>query len=112
MSSALAARNGSIGHVDYFIADDESWTLPFVVVDTSNFIGGRHVVVPTAALRIDDRSAGDLTVATTTARIRSAPEYDDRRPMDSTLATDVNEHYGNTHGATGAARSAGEATAL
>jgi hypothetical protein len=103
----LAARDGSIGHVDYFIADDDSWTVPFAVVDTSNFIGGRHVLVATAVLRVDDVPAGDLTAATTTERIRAAPAYDDRRPIDSTFAARVHDHYGTTDAATaGTAQSA------
>jgi hypothetical protein len=47
----LVAADGEIGHVDHCIFDDDSWTMPYVVVDTSNWIGDRHVIGPTEAGR-------------------------------------------------------------
>jgi hypothetical protein len=90
----LVARDGEIGHVDHCIFDDDTWTMPYVVVDTSNWIGGRHVLVPTEAAREKDTMDRVLAVAYPTDLIRSAPEYDGTRPLDRAVEERIRSHYG------------------
>jgi hypothetical protein len=90
----LMARDGEIGHVDNCIIEDESWTLPYFLIDTSNWIGGRHVLVPTAAVREQDPGDRHLALDLTVERIRSAPEYDASQPLDSLLEGRLRAHYG------------------
>jgi hypothetical protein len=89
----LMARDGEIGHVDNCIVEDDSWTLPYFLIDTSNWIGGRHVLVPTAAVREVDTVDRELGIDLSVERIRSAPEYDADLPLDSTLESLVRSHY-------------------
>ena len=37
----IVATDGEIGHVDDFLIDENGQTLRYLVVDTSNWIGGR-----------------------------------------------------------------------
>ena len=90
----VVARDGDVGHVDHCIFDDDSWTMPYFVVDTSNWIGGRHVLVPTEAVREKETMDRALAVACTTDLIRSAPEYDGALPLDSTGEKRIRSHYG------------------
>jgi hypothetical protein len=89
----LVTRDGEIGHVDDCIVEDESWALPYFLIDTSNWIGGKHVLVPTSAVREVDAVDRRLRVDLTTERIRSAPEYDASLPLDRTLEGRVRAHY-------------------
>ncbi len=41
----LHAVDGPIGHVDDFLFDEKTWTVQYLVVATSNWIGGRSVLV-------------------------------------------------------------------
>ena len=41
----IHAIDGEIGHVDDFLLDESSWALRYLVVDTSNWIGGKQVLV-------------------------------------------------------------------
>jgi len=41
----IHATDGQIGHVDDFVLDESTWTIQYLVVDTSNFIGGKWVVI-------------------------------------------------------------------
>src|SRR6476660_3534178 len=41
----IVATDGEIGHVDDFLIDGGNWTLRYLVVDTSNWIGGRSVLI-------------------------------------------------------------------
>jgi uncharacterized protein YrrD len=72
----LHARDGEIGHVDDFLIGQESWRIRYLLVDTSNWIGGRAVIVsPDAVERIDkDRSL--LYVAADRDAIKKAPELE------------------------------------
>ena len=49
----LEATDGGIGHVDEFLVD-EGWHIRYLVVDTSNWPGGKSVIVPSSAVdRVD-----------------------------------------------------------
>ena len=39
------ATDGTIGHVNDFIVDDQTWQVLFLVVDTHNWIGGKKVLI-------------------------------------------------------------------
>ena len=43
----LHASDGPIGHVDDFLFDEQTWAIRYLVIDTSNWIGGRTVLVST-----------------------------------------------------------------
>jgi len=42
----IAAIDGAIGHAEDFIYDEQDWALAALVIDTRNWLPGRHVVVP------------------------------------------------------------------
>jgi sporulation protein YlmC with PRC-barrel domain len=42
----LHAVDGEIGHIDDFVVDDRTWTIRYLLIDTSNRIGGRAVLIP------------------------------------------------------------------
>jgi hypothetical protein len=41
----IRARDGEIGHIDDFVIDPVTWGIQYLVIDTSNWIGGRSVLV-------------------------------------------------------------------
>lgn len=41
----IQATDGEIGHVDDVLLDEQSWHVRYLVLDTSNWIGGRSVVI-------------------------------------------------------------------
>jgi sporulation protein YlmC with PRC-barrel domain len=68
----ICAIDGEIGHVDDFLID-EGGTVHYLVVDTSNWIGGRSVLIsPTAVGRIDS-PARKIHVNLTRSAIKSGP---------------------------------------
>ncbi len=71
----LHARDGEIGHVDDFVIGEESWRIRYLLVDTSNWIGGRSVVVLTDAVTGIDREAGVLHVDATREDIRNSGTF-------------------------------------
>ena len=72
----IQATDGSIGHVDDFLIDEATWLIEFLRLDTSNFIGGRAVLVPRQALREVRWPDRTIDVALTRDEIRTSLEYD------------------------------------
>lgn len=71
----LHATDGEIGHVDDFLVDP-SWKVAYLVVDTSNWVGGRSVLVsPTAVLKIDVETQ-EIQVRLTRKEIEQSPSVD------------------------------------
>ena len=71
----IAASDGEIGHVDDFVIDDGSWTVRHIVVDTSNWPGGRSVLLSPATVRSIDWSRRKVYVDAPVERINTGPEY-------------------------------------
>jgi hypothetical protein len=72
----IQASDGEIGHVDDLIIDDERWAIRYLRIDTSNWIGGKPVLVPQRALRRADWGRGTIEVALTKDQVHSSPRYD------------------------------------
>lgn len=72
----LHARNGEIGHVDDFLIGEESWRIRYLLVDTSNWIGGRSVIVSPETVERIDKDKELLNIAVDREAIKQAPELD------------------------------------
>jgi len=68
----LVATDGEIGHIDDFLLD-ANWTVRYLVVDTSNWIGGRSVLVSPSAIDEIDPSAEKIRVRLTREEIKNSP---------------------------------------
>jgi len=71
----LVATDGEIGHVDDFLVD-EDWALRYLVVDTSNWLGGKWVLISTMALEEVDSPAKRIRVKLTRDEISHSPTVD------------------------------------
>src|SRR5688572_5395811 len=69
----IQASDGEIGHVDDFLIGEESWRIRYLVVDTSNWIGGRSVLVGTDIVETVDGERGMLRVSDSREDIRMSP---------------------------------------
>jgi len=72
----IRARNGEIGHVDDFLIGQDSWRIRYLLVDTSNWIGGRSVIVSSDAVERVDKEDNQIYVAADRAAIENAPELE------------------------------------
>lgn len=75
MGYHIAGSDGDTGHVEDFVIDDGWWTVRHIVVDTSNWPGGRSVLLSPAAVRSIDWSRRKVHVDAPVERIRTGPEY-------------------------------------
>jgi sporulation protein YlmC with PRC-barrel domain len=72
----IKATDGEIGHVDDLLVDEDSWNIRYVVLDTSNWIGGRAVVISPRVLKGVDLSDRVVTVDVARDEVRRSPELD------------------------------------
>ena len=75
----ILATDGEIGHVDDFLIDDGGRTVQYLVVDTSNWIGGRSVLISAAAIERIDSPAKRIFVNLTRNAIKTAGSRQIRR---------------------------------
>ncbi len=72
----LQAVDAEIGHVDDFLIGEESWRIRYLRVDTSNWIGGRSVIVSSEVVERVDKADEKLYVAADRDAIANAPELE------------------------------------
>ena len=72
----LHAVDGEIGHVDDFLFDEATWTIRYLVVDTSNWIGGRSVLVAPSVVTSVDWASGSIQVSLSRQAIERSPSID------------------------------------
>jgi hypothetical protein len=72
----LRTANVSMGHVEGFVMDDESWAIRYIVVDTSTWCPGKHVEISPQWITLVDWAEKLVTVDVTRDTVQRAPEYD------------------------------------
>jgi hypothetical protein len=89
----LHAIDGEIGHVDDFIMDDDTWTIRYLIVNTSNWWPGKKVLV--SPQWIDHVGWNDKTVFVNCSRaaVQQAPEYTDTLLLTRDYELGLHGHY-------------------
>jgi len=72
----IQALDGAIGHADDFLLDDISWNLRYIVVDTSNWLGWKTVLIAATALERVDSPAKKIHVKLTRGEIEQGPSVE------------------------------------
>jgi hypothetical protein len=72
----IQALDGAIGHVDDFLIDESGWQLSYLVVDTSNWIGGRWVLISADTLARVDSPDRKIHVNLTRKQVEDGPSVD------------------------------------
>jgi sporulation protein YlmC with PRC-barrel domain len=72
----IQATDGEIGHVDDVLVDEDDWNIRYVVLDTSNWIGGRSVVVSPRVLKGVDQPDRIVHLDVAREDVRRSPDLD------------------------------------
>jgi uncharacterized protein YrrD len=90
----IHALDGEIGHVDDFIIDEETWSVRYLQIDTSNWIGGKTVLLGARWIQRIDPADGKIHVEVKRERIENSPEFDPDTAIDRAFEGRLHEHYG------------------
>jgi hypothetical protein len=73
----MRATDGPLGHIDDVIFDEETWQLRYLVVDTSNLMGGKWVAVSPASVTRIEWAEQRVYVSLTQDEIKNSPTLDE-----------------------------------
>jgi hypothetical protein len=92
----LHATDGDIGHIAGFLVDDQTWSIRYLVVDTSNWWVGHKVLI--APAWITGVHWGDASVSIDLSReaVKSAPAYDPKADWGRDEERSLLRHHGRT----------------
>ena len=69
----VVATDGPIGHVEDFVVDDTNWAIARMIVDTRNWLPGKHVLVPVDAVDKVDWITREMRLKVTRDEVNDAP---------------------------------------
>ena len=71
----IQATDGGIGHVDDFLVD-ENWNIRYLVVDTSNWPGGKSVLISSSDVEKVKSPDKKIFVKLTREQVANSPSVD------------------------------------
>src|SRR5438094_8888942 len=89
----IEANDGEIGHVKDLLVDDHTWAIRYLIVDTSNWWGGHHVLVAPRWMRDVSWPESKVSVDLTRQVIQHAPEYDSAAQFVQQWERRIDEYY-------------------
>jgi hypothetical protein len=89
----IQATDESIGHVEDFLLDSVSWAIRYLVVDTRNWLPGKHVVISPQWVKGVDWSERVVNVDVTRDTLQGAPEYHSSTEFSRAQETNLHRHY-------------------
>lgn len=90
----IQASDGAIGHVENFLIDDLGWDVRYLIVDTSNWWFGQHVLISPFAVRAVDWSHNQVHVSVTKAQVRDSPPWAKPSAVDGAYEQRLHMYYG------------------
>jgi uncharacterized protein YrrD len=93
----IEASDDSIGHVSDFLFDEKTWAVRYLIVDTRNWLHGKHVLVSPLWIRDVRWSDRTLSVTLTRRQIEQSPEYDSEHAPSLEYEIALHGHYSRPH---------------
>lgn len=100
----IQASDGEIGHVEDVLVDEETWMLRYLVVDTRNWLPGKHVLVAPDWVDKVSWQERKVFVDLTQDAVRNSPDFRHHSLMSPEYEVDLYSHYGRSISAQRAAR--------
>ncbi|MDB5797247.1 MAG: PRC-barrel domain containing protein [Paucimonas sp.] len=85
----IQASDGVVGHVEDFLFDPRDWSIRLMLVDTRDWLPGRHVLISPARIRAVIWEEKAVQVRASRGEIENSPEYDTRNPPDGAAADEL-----------------------
>jgi len=87
------ASDGDIGHIQGFIVDDTTWSIRYLVVNTSNWWVGHDVLVSPEWIQKISWSESKVTTNLDRQAIKSSPAYDGTAVLNREAEVVIYNHY-------------------
>jgi hypothetical protein len=90
----IQADDGQIGRVDAFVADDDGWTIRYMVVDTHVWLPGRKVLISPQWVEEVSWEQSRVYLNLTREKVRRSPEFDPSAPVSREYEEVLFDYYG------------------
>jgi hypothetical protein len=90
----IQGSDGAIGHVADFLLDDGTWSVRYLVVDTSNWWFGKKVLVDPSWASGVSWAERKVVLDLSRQAIRDSPEWDSRANVERGYELRLHDHYG------------------
>ena len=90
----LDARDGEIGHVENVMLENIDWSLPYLIVNTSNWWVGEHVLMSVAAVNSIDWTDRRVHLDVLREQVKTSPKWDPLLAFNEYYAKRLHHHYG------------------
>ncbi len=91
---SIHASDDFVGHVTDALVESEGWVIRYLVVDTRNWLPGRHVLLSPDWVRSVGWADREVRVDLTRQQVKDAPEYAPRMAVDRDFEDRLHRHYG------------------
>ncbi|MGH8285741.1 MAG: PRC-barrel domain-containing protein [Steroidobacteraceae bacterium] len=89
----IRASDYSMGHVEDFLFDEETWAIRYLIADTRNWLPGKHVLVSPQWIGEVNWGERTLSVGLTRREIEQSPEYDPGHLPSRDYEKSLHAHY-------------------
>lgn len=93
----IEASDDVIGHVEDFLFDEKTWAIRYLIIDTRNWLHGKHVLISPSWIRAVNWIERTLSVALTRQEIEQSPEYDAAHAPSPQYERALHRHYSRSH---------------
>lgn len=90
----IQATDGSIGDVQDFIINDNTWEIDFMEVDTGHWFPGKKVLLAPEFIREIIWDTSTVIVDASEKQVRNSPEYQPDQDISESYKTNLQNYYG------------------
>ena len=87
------ATDGSLGHIENFLIDDASWDIRYLIIDTSNWWMGKHVLISPYAVIDVSWAKNEIRLNVSKAKVKGSPAWDPMKRISELEERDIHTHY-------------------
>lgn len=70
----IEATDGDIGHIEDLVVDDDTWSIPYAVIDTRNWLPGKKIRLETRSIESVDTVNNKVYISLSQAAVKEQPE--------------------------------------
>jgi len=94
ISYHIHAIDGEIGQVEDFIAEDDTWVIRYLVVNTRNLLPGKSVLIAPMWVERVSWATKEVYVNLSTESVKNSPEFDPSAPVNRVYELRLCDYYG------------------
>jgi hypothetical protein len=89
----MAAKDGSVGHVQDFVTETSNWGLRYLIIDTRNWWPGNRVLLSPYAVKSINWADQQVLTDVTREQVKGSPPWEPAHPVDRDYEVRLHGYY-------------------